>query len=221
MSASMSTLFLLLLTHFKGFPDSIGVTFLPDHQKLSMTVLDRGLNTFLSRFWEDIRVIERDDCVQVATRCYRSMKKSMELLHVDTVWVDIHLILFWTCSCYYFPTTTLINCHFNTPPCTVSCLCVIVIRQDTQSHCYIFQSGSCFQPSFHSRAGLHGCDLLWNCSCTLGTSRAVGLWTDNGRLETWIKTDQAFKGPHNGDFFFSNSVGKLSQQESLTSKMCF
>ena len=63
-----------------SIPENICVSFLPDSENISKTVIDRGLNKYFSYFFDDIKVFEPsedgDSTVQVAARCYRSMRKN-------------------------------------------------------------------------------------------------------------------------------------------------
>ena len=64
----------------RSIPENICVPFLPDSENISKTVIDRGLNKYFSCFLDDIKVFEPseegDSTVQVAARCYRSMRKN-------------------------------------------------------------------------------------------------------------------------------------------------
>ena len=70
----------IAMDSLQSIPQNICVSFLPDSENISQAVIDRGLNKYFLCFLDDMKVFEPsgegDSTVQVAARCYRSMRKN-------------------------------------------------------------------------------------------------------------------------------------------------
>lgn len=66
-------------------PDNISLKYLPDQDKLSSKVLQKGLDYFTQGYIHDIKVLELENKIRVEARCWPSMKKNQppHRLHIE------------------------------------------------------------------------------------------------------------------------------------------
>ena len=79
-------------------PDQITVSFLPNSSNLSQKSLERGLNYYVQGYIHDVKIFNEKNGVQVAAKCWRSMRKS-EKPHQLNLTLSTDSITDSFCSC--------------------------------------------------------------------------------------------------------------------------
>ena len=79
-------------------PDDISVKFLPNSRNLSDKVLQKGLNYFTQGYIHDIKIYNQESSLQIAARCWRSMRKNQSP-HQLSIEIKDSCITESHCSC--------------------------------------------------------------------------------------------------------------------------